>query len=358
MEDLSKINDKTLDLVGLIQKVYLKRSFILLSTIFFGITSSIYSLFIPNRYTAKVISIQNETGTPKQGGISSLAAFAGIDLSDANKNKISYSVYPKIIESTSYKNLLLKHCFYDESGNFKSLASHLGFTKDNNDSMPCNMNDSIKYLSLEKSGYGNKDYFDQGLDVDYPLKNYFPILSKTLSIDYESTSGVITLGFTHKDRLLASNVVNYAQELLQQTIINLQNKPARDYLEFSKKMYLEQRILYQSLLDSIARLTQSNINNSSKIFDNRVDLLEDELEVSLSVLMELAKDVESAKLQVRRDTPVFTSLDSNTFPLNRESPNRTKIVLMSTIFGLALSLIFVLFRNDVWRIWLIIKQQS
>ena len=51
-----------------------------------------------------------------------------------------------------------------------------------------------------------------------------------------------------------------------------------------------------------------NINISSSLFQNKLSRIESEVNISESIVQQLASQVEQAKLQVNKDTPVFTTI--------------------------------------------------
>ena len=60
---------------------------------------------------------------------------------------------------------------------------------------------------------------------------------------------------------------------------------------------------------------------------------------------ELAKQVEQARIQVRKDTPIFTIIDPVVIPNQRTRPKRTLIVFGFTFLGVFLSLGYVLIKG-------------
>jgi uncharacterized protein involved in exopolysaccharide biosynthesis len=55
----------------------------------------------------------------------------------------------------------------------------------------------------------------------------------------------------------------------------------------------------------------------------------------------LAKQLEQAKIQVKKDTPIFTVIEPVTIPLEKSKPNRPLIVVMGLILGGVIGLCFV-----------------
>ncbi len=90
--------------------------------------------------------------------------------------------------------------------------------------------------------------------------------------------------------------------------------------------------------DELATFRDQHQNISSGLFENKLSRLESELAIASAVNEELAKQVEQARIQVSKDTPIFTIIDPVVIPNQRTSPKRTLIVLGFTFLGFFLGL--------------------
>ena len=100
--------------------------------------------------------------------------------------------------------------------------------------------------------------------------------------------------------------------------------------------------------DERAVFVDKNINISSSLFQNKLSRLESEVNISESIVQQLASQVEQAKLQVNKDTPVFTTIKPVTVPFKRSSaPKRSLIVITFAFLGLVLSIGYVLVKEPV-----------
>ena len=67
--------------------------------------------------------------------------------------------------------------------------------------------------------------------------------------------------------------------------------------------------------------------------------------IASTVNEELAKQVEQARIQVSKDTPIFTIIDPVVIPNQRTSPKRTLIVLSFTFLGFFLAIGYALIKE-------------
>ena len=85
---------------------------------------------------------------------------------------------------------------------------------------------------------------------------------------------------------------------------------------------------------------------TSSIINER-EKLEAEFEIVNAVMIELSKQVEQSKLQVSKDTPVFSIIKEARMPVERSSPQRTRMVLTYGVMGLLLSMLYVLVKKPL-----------
>ena len=75
--------------------------------------------------------------------------------------------------------------------------------------------------------------------------------------------------------------------------------------------------------------------------------LEADYSIALNVVQELASQLEQAKIQVNRDTPIFTVIEPVVVPTERSAPKRVLIVLIWLFLGLVLSAGYVLAKEPL-----------
>ena len=126
-------------------------------------------------------------------------------------------------------------------------------------------------------------------------------------------------------------------------------------LDFALKQYSEKKESYETLQDERAIFVDKNINISSSLFQNKLSRLESEVNISESIVQQLASQVEQAKLQVNKDTPVFTTIKPVTIPFERSAPKRSLIVITFLFLGFVLSCGYVLLKEPACDILKSIK---
>ena len=125
---------------------------------------------------------------------------------------------------------------------------------------------------------------------------------------------------------------------------------SKEMLDFALKQYSEKKDSYEKLQDERALFVDKNINISSSLFQNKLSRLDSEVNILESIVQQLASQVEQAKLQVNKDTPVFTTIQPVTIPYEKSGPKRSLIVTVFAFLGLVLSSGFVLVKEPAKEI--------
>ena len=353
-ENLPQIfKDDSIDLIALLKQIYQGRKFIMLSAFVTAILGVVVALGTPNTYTSGTTFIPQTGGNSKpSSSLSGLASLAGISLGGMGSGSdIPPTLYPQIISSIPYKldllvetievsdnEISLREYLGDDSG-----SSVLGTLKKYTIGLPGTILSALRGSSSEGALEAQGEIYQISEDD----RKLFKSLNNQLILSLNEKEGFVTLEFSDEDKFVAAQVAERARELLQERIIAFKNQSARELLDFTTKQYQENKTSYEALQDSIAIFKDQNLNISSSLYQNRLDRLERELNISSSVVEQLASQVEQAKLQVNKDTPVFTIIEPVTVPFERSAPNRRFVVILWTVIGIGFSVFYVLINEPV-----------
>ena len=355
-ENLPQVfEDDSIDLIALLKQIYQGRKLIILSAFIAAIIGVVVALATPNTYTSGATFIPQTGGDVKApSGLSGLASLAGINLSSmGGGSEIPPTLYPQIVSSVPYRMELMNSPVSKDSvqtlrdylnENYLESSSGLGLLKKYTKGIPETLLKALRGSTESISDDGNI------FQISEEDKDLFELLSEKLTLALNEKEGFVTLEFSDEDKFVAAQVAERAKELLQERIISFKNQSARELLDFTTKQYQENKTSYEALQDSIAIFKDQNLNISSSLYQNRLDRLERELNIASSVVEQLASQVEQAKLQVNKDTPVFTIIEPVTVPFERSAPKRSLIVVIWTFLGVVLSTGFVLIKDPAKEI--------
>jgi capsular polysaccharide biosynthesis protein len=350
------IHEDEIDLVELLKKVYKEKKLIFKYSIIAAVVGVVFALFQPNQYTSSTTFIPQLSSDVKTGSssLSGLASLAGINLGGMEgSSEFPPTLYPQVVESVPFRLELL-------SSNIRVNNSELTlreyFLKYNNS---LNLVETVKKYtiglpSLILGLFKADEKFVSDSTSIYSLTEedhkLFEKLSKIFSLSINDMEGFITMSFTDKDKIVSAQVTHTAETLLQEKIIEFKVKSSKELLDFTTRQFNEKKIAFEKLQDDRAVFVDNNINISSSLFRNKLSRIESELSIAKAIVQQLASQVEQAKLQVSKDTPVFTTIKPVTVPFKKSAPSRSLIVIIFIFLGFIISSGYVLVKDSLIEI--------
>lgn len=353
------LQEDEIDLVELLKKVYKEKKLILKYSIIAAFVGVVFALLQPNKYTSSTtfipqLSSDIETG---KSSLSGLASLAGINLGGMEGSlEFPPTLYPQVVESVPFKLNLL-------SSKLQINNSELTLRE----YILSNKNNSFIH-SIEKYTIGLPSLILGFFKSDESISNFSSIYALTeedhklfkelyniFSLSINEKEGFITMSFTDENKNIAPQVVQSAKTLLQEKIIEFKIKSSKELLEYTQEQYNEKKLNFEILQDERAIFVDNNINISSSLFQNKLSRIESELNIAQTVVQQLASQVEQAKLQVNKDTPVFTTIKPVIVPFKKSAPTRSVIVIVFVFLGFMLSSGYVLLKEPAIEILKSIK---
>jgi len=350
------IHEDEIDLVELLKKVYKEKKLIFKYSIIAAVVGVVFALFQPNQYTSSTTFIPQLSSDVKTGSssLSGLASLAGINLGGMEgSSEFPPTLYPQVVESVPFRlellssnirvnnsELTLREYFlkYNTSLNF------VGTVKKYTIGLPSLI---LGLFKADEKFVSDSTSIYSLTEEDHKL---FEKLSKILSLSINDKEGFITMSFTDQDKIVSAQVTQTAETLLQEKIIEFKVKSSKELLDFTTRQFNEKKIAFEKLQDDRAVFVDNNINISSSLFQNKLSRIESELSIAQNVVQQLASQVEQAKLQVNKDTPVFTTIKPVTIPYEKSAPKRSQIVIIFLFLGFVLSTGYVLVKTPAIEI--------
>ena len=361
---MSKTNNQIedeIDIVELLKKVYKEKKLIFKYSIISAIAGIIFALFQPNKYTASTTFIPQLSSDVKTGtsSLSGLASLAGINLSGIEGSlEFPPSLYPQVVESVPFRldllssniqvnneELTLRDYFLENKNSFNLLGTVKKYTI----GLPSLI---LNFFRNDEKSLSNTLSIYSLTEEDHEL---FEKLSDVFSLSVNDKEGFITMSFVDENKKVAAQVAQTAETLLQEKIIEFKVKSSKELLDFTTNQYNEKKNIFEKLQDERAVFVDNNINISSSLFQNKISRIESELNIAQTVVQQLASQVEQAKLQVNKDTPVFTTIKPVTVPFKKSAPSRSLIVIVFLFLGSVLSTGYVLVKEPAIEILKSIK---
>ena len=327
-------NDE-IDLTVLLKTVFLARRFVLRITTLFAIIGVVVALVSPVRYTASSTFMPQLSQGSTSSSLGGLASLAGINLSavmGGQPQEISPSLYPQVTKSIPYRLSLLNQPVGPNNISMRAYIIE-------------NVSESSVFSTIKKYTIGlprllfsRSDDDDVNresslLTISEEDRDLFAYLEGVLTIEVDEKEGLVSLHAELDNRLVAARLAQAATDLLQRNVIAFKSQSARNNLDFIERQFESKRLEFEQIQDSIAIFKDQNLNITSTLYQNQLTRLESQFSVTSSVFQELAGQVEQAKIQVNKDTPIFTIIEPVSVPLERTKPKRSLIVVIWTSLG-------------------------
>ena len=361
---MSKTNNQIedeIDVVELLKKVYKEKKLIFKYSIISAIVGVVFALFQPNQYTASTTFIPQLSSDVKTGAssLSGLASLAGINLGGIEgSSRFPPTLYPQVVQSVPFRldllssniqvnneEITLRDYFLENKNSFNLLGTVKKYTI----GLPSLI---LNYFRNDEKSLSNTSSIYSLTEEDHAL---FEKLSQIFILSVNRQEGFITMSFNDKNKKVAAQVAQTAETLLQEKIIEFKVKSSKELLDFTTNQYNEKKNIFEKLQDERAIFVDKNINISSSLFQNKLSRIESELNIAQTVVQQLASQVEQAKLQVNKDTPVFTTIKPVTVPYKKSAPSRSLIVMIFLFLGFVLSSGYVLMKEPAIEILKSIK---
>lgn len=339
------LQEDEIDLVALLKKLWQARRFILVFSFGVALLGVAVALLSPISYKAEVTFVPQTGETKAPGGVSGLAALAGINLNADMGSEIPANLYPTLVGSEHYKLELLKTQL--TSQDFQKTLSFKDYLLEQNsggigawigglfsgekEAEEKILSTSSEILSLDEKTYG-----------------LMLALEDIISINVNEKEGFVSLS-VHKipEAFVVAQIAQNAMELLQKMIIDYKVQNAQKDLTFIEKQYTEKQVEFLKVQEELARFDDQNKNIATALFQSKRQKIQTRYDLAFSVYKELAQQREQALLQVSKDTPIFSILRPVSVPNEKDAPKRSLIVIIFGFLGGVLSCGWVLVKEPL-----------
>lgn len=340
---------KELDLLALVRKIWENRRLLISFIVVFSILGLVIAIILPKQYTASSTFVpQTAEASRAQGSLSGLASLAGISLGTIGAgSEIPPSLYPKIVSSVPFRKSLL-----ESKISVSGLAEKVSYRHYFEEIYTPGLLGSIKELMIEipsmilKLVAGDTEDTAQGtgnglIVVTKEESDLFKVMDSQLSVTPNEKEGFVTISFELPEPLMAAQMTSYVQELLQKEVIAYKITNAKEQLKFTEDRFEEKKAEFEEIQSKLANFRDRNQNIISATAQNQLQRLEAEYNFAFTIYTELAKQLEQAKLQVAKDTPIFSVIEPVTIPSEKSAPRRPLVLIIFTFVGAFLGLGYI-----------------
>ena len=340
------VEEQEIDLVELIQKMWINRWLIIKVTGIFVVLGVLVALFSAKVYTASC-DIVPDTGKSGNSKMSSLAALAGVSLGGGEDvTALSPLVYENIMNGTSFRKELMQTkidfeetdkpvSFFDyytsEEYNKPSVLSYI---KKYTIGLPFVILNAIRGEQPEPdySAIGN----NEGPMVETLSKDEYDalkILEQCVSLTLDNKNGYVTITTNMPEAVAAAQLAQATVVLLQKYITEFKIAKVQSNLDFIQGRYDEAKKNFEDIQVRRAAFRDANTNTNKYSARVEAEKLDAEYTLAMNLYSELAAQLEQAKIEVKKDTPILTVVRPVTIPYKKSKPQRLQILVAFTFLG-------------------------
>ncbi|MDE5417234.1 Wzz/FepE/Etk N-terminal domain-containing protein [Labilibaculum sp. DW002] len=336
-------HEDEIDLIQLAKTLWEGRRTVIKTTLIFMVLGLFIAIFSAKEYTASTTMVpQVADGGAKLGGnLGGLAAMAGIDLGGiGGGSNIAPSLYPKIINSIPFQKELMKTELIIDGQVTETTFSYyyeniyspglFGVIKEYTIGLPRLILKTIKRERIQNTSLISNH---QIIEVSEREKELIERLEEQLTFSMNDKDGDITLSASMPEAIPAAQLVEKAKELLQKSITNFKIQKAEDQLAFVKERYTEKEKEVHQIQKKLAEFRDRNKNVSTAIAQAEQQRLTAEYNLVYGVYSELAKQLETQKIQVKEDTPIFTVIQPTSIPIKPSSQSKLLTLVIFCFLG-------------------------
>lgn len=343
------VDEQEIDLVELIQRMWLNRGIILKLTVLFAVVGVFVAIFSPKVYIASCDVVPQTSDGSSSSRMSSLAALAGINLNQSMDVKaLSPLVYENILNSTTFrKELMQTPIEFEKAGKAVSFYEYytskeynkpnvFSYIKKYTIGLPFVILNAIRgeqeLPQMKSAAEGDAQLIETMSKEEYKVSK---ILSESVSIALTEKKGFVTITANMPEAVAAAQLAQATVTLLQKYITEFKIDKVQSNLDFVQSRYDEAKQNFEDIQYRRAKHRDSNqnvIKHSARVEQEKLDA---EYTLAMTLYTELAKQLEQAKISVKETTPILTIINPVTIPYKRSKPQRATILMAFVFLGFA-----------------------
>lgn len=350
--------EQEIDLVELIQKMWINRWLIIKVTAVFMVLGVLVALFSSKVFTASCDVVPQSSDSSASSRMSSLAALAGINLGQSqNVKALSPHVYENIMSSATFrKELMQAPIDFEKAGRSVSFYDYytseefnkpnvFDYVKKYTIGLPFVILNAIRgeqsetdYTALSGEKHNLIESFTKG---EYKCMQ---LLGQCVGITLDEKKGYVTITANMSEPIAAAQMAQATLSLLQKYITEFKIEKVQSNLDFVQERYDEAKRNFEDVQSRRAKFRDSNMNTTRYSARTELEKLDAEYTLAMGIYQELASQLEQAKISVKETMPVLTVINPVTVPYKKSKPQRAMILMAFTFLGgvLGIGLVMIL----------------
>lgn len=328
------------DIISLLKGIWSQRRFIWLTIGLFFIFGLVIAFASPIKFRATAVLLPHNESRTNLDQLGGLASLAGINLSSifGEPSGIKPDLYPKIVSSFPFLKELadVEYIFIEEIDPISLYEKRM---KDSTQSV---ISVILKYTvglpaMLKKtpdSEVSKRQEVQKGVVfLSKREQAFYADFLKSLSVDYDTKTGLVTLNVLEEEPYLSAQIANSAVNLLQEYIIRYQTGFIQSNLDFIEERYEEKKSEFEQAQRALFAYRDMYRNQVAERVDSRYQELIDSYNLSQSVYMGLAQQLEQTRIAVKKESLAFSIVEPVKVPVRKSYPRRSLVMIIFLFMG-------------------------
>lgn len=359
------LQNEEISLSDLFQLFYEKRKIIFVTVFAVVLLGLLKSCTSPTEYESIAIKLSEaKTDQNEMGQLGGLAGLAGINLSSVgggnNITTFSPDLYPKLLASKPFLLDLINEEFFFVSMNKKMTLKDYYLDERPGDIVTKGFEFIIGIPYLIISIFDSEPEFsaELGENKEPSSENYLKITPEEdyviakikEKIKIESEERIITLSVRMPEPMIAAEFNNIVFDKILDYVSSYKIGKQKNSLVFIEESTKEAEEKFKKAQINLASFRDSNQGIISQRARTKEEQLEAEFNLSFEIYSTLKQELENSKIELKRETPIFTTFEEAIIPNGPSNSSPIKIILISMFGGLFLGVMIImgiLFRDFI-----------
>lgn len=346
VQQQNQFQEDEIDIMALVKRLWEKKAFVIKVTCIFAVLGVIVAITSPKEYTASCVVVpETKGGAFSSSSLGGLAAMAGINLGAASGGEmLSPLMYNKLINNIDLRKELMQTPInweeyeqpvtildYYTSPEYAK-TSVIGIIKKYTVGLPFVILNAIrgeqekKEVAIPTSGPQLSAYTQDELRCIKAFADKFSIIT-------DKKNGDVTISVRMPEALAAAQVAEAVKNLLQKYVIELKLQKAAINYEYIRQRYDEAKVVFEQKQEEYAKFQDANKVLSTALSKAKEEQMRSEFNVARDLFNQLTTQLVQAEMKIKEDIPILTVVQPVQVPLERNKPQRAKILFIWCFFG-------------------------
>ena len=305
-------------------------------------------MLLDNVYTSST-SLIPETNKANSNTLNAINSITSLAFGSVNLNieDILPKQYPRIINSTPFKLKLLDSYIYDEKINSDIKVSEY-LTKYYIEEKQLSINRiftfPIEFISSiffsKKIDNIENNQLNKIIKLSENQHLLFEELNRLISINTLDRDNIISVSVRLDQKIGSSILLENAVNILENIVVDFKIKKIQDNLRYLEDLNKEKKVEFKEFQARLAEYKDKNKEINTERGSVELNNLQNEYNLAFRIYSDISAQLETQKIKLKENTPIFKVLEPIVLPNKKSEPKRLIIILLFTIVGFTISVLY------------------